>query len=297
MDTHRPTRRCAPTESVGQRAAEPLTVLAQSVESLRPDGAPPAWAEIYGTEASPERVRWHDGLDTLTGFVAPPDCFAVAAVGNGWARHLDNPTPGPDPIVAPGERRRCRVVFLLTRSGHAAGYLRAGPETLIHEPATQGRIPDLIRRCLGLPTPPPEETTAGFLARLWLNNIVGAGEQTATTGPLTWDSAAQLHPALQVAAEAGLTLKPDQVLPALRVAADAWTWSHLARQAAQPGWLRDLLPDGAGAWMDEGILSRSLLGIVPPLESLLEGDKPFITGSTAMRLRVVLGELGVTANP
>jgi hypothetical protein len=83
----------------------------------------------------------------------------------------------------------------------------------------------------------------------------------------------------------------------LRVAADAWTWSHLACQAAQPGWLRDLLPDGVGGWMDEGILSRWLLSLVAPLESLLEGVKPIITASTAMRLRVVLGELGVTANP
>ena len=251
MDTHRPNRRCAPTEppchqGASQTTAAPLTVLAHSVESLRPDGAPPAWVEIHGTQTSPDRVRWHDGLDTLTGFVAPPDCFAVAAVGNGWARHLDTSTPSPDPIVAPGDRRRCRVVFLLTRGGHTAGYLRAGPEILIREPASLGRIPDLIRRCLGLPTPPPEETTTGFLARLWLNNIVGVGAQTGIMGPLTWDTVTRLHPALQVAADAGLTIGADQVLPALRLASDAWTWSRLARQAGERGWLLDLLPAGAG---------------------------------------------------
>ena len=132
------------------------------------------------------------------------------------------------------------------------------------------------------------------MARLWLNNIVGVGEHPGLTGPLTWDTVAGLHPALQVAAEAGLTIGPDQVLPALRLAADAWTWSRLARQAAQPGWLRDLLPAGAGGWMDEGILSRWLLDALPSIETLLEQVTPIATADTAIRLRRVLEELGVT---
>ena len=165
MDTHRhatPTQDTRGQENSASHApVEPLTVLAHSVESLRPDTAPPAWVEIFGTQTDPTAVRWHDGLDTLTGFMAPPDCFAIAAVGNGWARHLDTSTPGPDPLVAPGGRRRCRVVFLLDRTGQAAGYLRAGPDIVIPEPATQGRIPDLIRRCLGLPTPHRKKAPPG----------------------------------------------------------------------------------------------------------------------------------------
>ena len=291
MDTTHPARRCAPATPPSR---EPLTVLAQSVESLRPDGAAPGWAEIYGTQTDPQQVRWHDDLDTLTGFVAPPACFAVATVAYGWARHLDTPTPTPDPIVEPGGRRRCRVVFLLTRDGDAAGYLRAGPDVLLHEPATQGRIPDLTRRCLGLPTAPPEENTAGLLTRLWLNNIVGAGGQSRITGPFAWETVIGLHPALQVAAEAGLTIEAHQVLPALRVAVEAWTWTRLTRHAAEPGWLHDMLPVGAGGWMDEGILSRWLLASLPPLEALLEEVGRIVTPSTAMRLRVVLGQLDAT---
>ena len=49
--------------------------------------------------------------------------------------------------------------------------------------------------------------------------------------------------------------------------------------------------------MDEGILSRWLLDSLPPLESLIDRVTPTVTAHTAMRLRVVLGELGVTARP
>lgn len=116
-------------------------------------------------------------------------------------------------------------------------------------------------------------------------------------GPFEWDTVARLHPALQVAADAGLTIGPDQVLQAFRVAAEAWTWSRLACQAAQPGWLRDLLPAGAGGWMDEGILSRWLLDTLPSIATLLEQITPITTTATAARLRVVLDHLGITADP
>ncbi len=269
-----------------------MTVLAQSMESLRPDGAPPAWAEIIGPLARPDQARWHDDLDTMMGFVAPADCAAIVTVGSGWARNLNEAPTDSDTVLGPGERRRCRVVFLLTRSGDVAGYLRSGPAILIGEAPTVGRIPDLVRRCLDLPTPPPEESTAGLLAVMWLAHIAGAGARSA--GRLTWQAVAALHPALQVAAAAGIAVPPEQAVAALRGAADAWSWSHLARQAAQPGWLADLLPAGAAGWMDEGILCRWLLDSLPSIASLLDQVTPLLTAATAMKLRVTLGQLGVT---
>ncbi len=99
MDNHRTARpsprnpHTTPRPQARRSApANPLTVVAQSVESLRPEGAPPAWAELIGPEANPTQVRWHEGLDTLMGFAAPGDCHAIAAVGYGWARHLGTVT-------------------------------------------------------------------------------------------------------------------------------------------------------------------------------------------------------------
>jgi len=295
MDTHRPTRHGEPTQphcqhgSARQSGAEPLTVLAHSVESLHPEGSPPAWAEIIGPTANPTHVRWHNHPDTLMGFVAPAECHAIAVVSSGWAANLTE-TPPSDVtlLVAPGERRRCRVVFIMTRTGETAGYLRAGADIVIDEAPTVGRVPDLVRRCLDLPTAAPEESTAGLLARLWLTNIAAAQRDA---DPLTWPSVARLHPALQAATEAGITIAADQIIAALTVAADAWSWTHLAAQAAEPGWLADLLPAAPAGWMDEGILSRWLLNTLAPIDSLLEHVTPRLSAAAAVTLRTTLHQL------
>jgi hypothetical protein len=277
---------------VNDTLPDSLTRLAQSMESLQPAGAQPAWVEIIGPLDEPERVRWHPDLETMVGFVAPATCHAIAAVGYGWARHLEELSPGGGVAVpAPGERKRCRVVCLITRSGEMAGYLRTGPQVIVDEPPTVGRVPDLMRRCFGLPTPPPEETTDGILARMWLGNVLGAGEQATT--PLTWPTVAALHPAVQVAAQAGLTIPLDELTRILRVAAETWSWSHLSQQVAEDGWLAELLPEGAGGWMDEGILSRWLLASLADVDSLLAEVTPLIAPAAARKLRVTLRRLDV----
>lgn len=200
------------------------------------------------------------------------------------------------PLLAPGERRRCRVVCLMTRSGDMAGYLRAGSTILIDEPPTVGRIPDCIRRCFGLPTPPPDEPTDGYLARMWLSNVLGEsalGEGAQAGGRLSWTAVVRLHPAMQVVTQAGLTVPPAQLVRILRAASDVWSWSYLVQQAAAPGWLADLLPTGAAGWMDEGILSRWLLASVSGMDHLLDQVTPLMAPSSAKRLRTTLGQLGV----
>ncbi len=155
-----------------------------------------------------------------------------------------------------------------------------------------GRVPDIMRRCFGLPTPGPEESTDGILfARLWLGNVLDAGEQAAA--PLTWSTVFRLHPAVQAAAEGGLTIAPDEVVRALRIAGEIWSWSCLTEMAAEPGWLSDLLPEGAGGWMDEGILSRWLLASMSGIEALLTHVGPLITPAAARRLRRTLNRLDV----
>jgi hypothetical protein len=269
-----------------------LTQLAQGVESLRSAEAPPAWAEITGPLERPSHVRWHPDLDTLIGFVAPVDCQAIVAVGSGWARNLATPAPSGEALLAPGERRRCRVVCLMTSVGEMAGYLRVGSELLIDEPPTAGRVPDLIRRAFRLPTPPPEESTDAFLAHMWLANILGAGRPSRPL--LSWKTVVGLHPAMQVAAGGDMGVVVDDNLGAcLRKAAEAWSWAFLAQQATEPGWLRNLLPEGAAGWMDEGILSRWLLNSLAGVDSVVPRISPLITPVAAMRLKATLNQLGV----
>jgi hypothetical protein len=279
-----------PTTTTAGGSEVTLTQLAQSLESLRPVDAPPGWAEITGPLHRPRQMRWHSDLDTLIGFVAPNDCQAIGVVGSGWARNLAVAAADATPLLAPGERRRCRVVFLMTRSGDLAGYLRAGSDLLIDQPPTVGRVPDLICRALGLPTPPPEESTGGFLAYIWLVNVLGVAGRSPT--PLTWTAVIHLHPAMQVAAGAGI-ISSDDIVASLRVASDAWSWSFLTQEASESGWMRDPLPPGAAGWMDEGILSRWLLNSLGEIEPLVDRVTRLVAPTAAETLRATLRHLGV----
>jgi hypothetical protein len=288
---------------VNDTLTDTLTVLAQSVESLQPAGAQPAWAEIIGPLDLPEQVRWHPDLETLMGFTAAPGCDAIAAVGYGWARNLDadelrrlGAEPGGCPsLLAPGDRRRVRVVCVMSRGGDMAGYLRDGPTVLVDEPPSVGRVPDLLRRCFALPTPPPTEPTDGLLARMWLSNVRQAARECAE--PLAWPAVIGRHPAIQVATEGGLAVPPGELVAALRTASSIWTWTYLTGAAASPGWLADLLPPGAAGWMDEGILSRWLLDAMASVRTLVDQVTPSIAPGAARRLRVTLGRLDLLNGP
>jgi hypothetical protein len=228
----------------------------------------------------------------MVGFVAPAGCDAIAAVGYGWAHGMEDGGPPPAvEILAPGERRRVRIVCLMTRTGAIAGYLRDGTNVLIKEPPTVGRVVDCMRRCFRLPTPPPEEPTDLFLAVIWLNNVRGVAQRTAE--PLTWQAVGRLHPVIQVVTDHGIEVGPLQLPRVMRIGADGWSWSYLLAQAAEPGLIADLLPPGASGWMDEGILSRWLLDSVTGVDRLFEQVEPLLQPTAAKRLRSTLKQLGV----
>lgn len=269
-----------------------LTRLAQSMESLQPAGARPAWVEIIGPLENPQQVRWHPDLETMVGVTAPSSCQALAAVGYGWAQPLDDDCP----LLRPGERRRTRVVCLLTRAGDMAGYLRDDATILIREPPTVGRVPDLMRRCFGLPTPPPDQPSDALLAAIWLQNV--AARAHTVTRALTWRDVARLHPVISVAAGDGIVVPNAQFPRILAVGAEAWNWSYLLAQAATPAcWIADLLPDGAVGWMDEGIFSRWLLDAVGHPDRLFPRVRPHLEAAAASRMHSTLTRLGVLPPP
>jgi hypothetical protein len=269
-----------------------LTRLAQSMESLQPAGAQPAWAEIIGPLESPDHVRWHPDLETMVGFTAPPPCQALASVGYGWAHPMDDDCP----LLQPGERRRTRVVCLLSRAGDMAGYLRDSTSVLIREPPTVGRVPDLMRRCFGLPTPPPDQSSHAVLGAIWLNHIGARGD--IADRALMWREVAELHPVIAVAAAGGVEVPAAQFARIIELGAEVWNWSHLLSQATTPGcWVADLLPDGAPGWMDEGIFSRWLVDALGHPARLLPRVVPYLEAAAAKRLRSTLTRQGVLRLP
>jgi hypothetical protein len=207
-------------------------------------------------------------------------------VSYGWARPLDDSCE----ILRPGERRRARVVCLMTRAGETAGYLRDNSTILVREPPTVGRVVDLMRRCFGLPTPPPELPSDVLLAHMWLNNVLSRASRAPRL--LAWREVALAHPVLEVAAAGGVVVPAAQYPRIMEVGAGIWDWRYLLTQAAAPGWLADLLPEGAGGWMDEGIFARWLLAAIPGADQLLDRIVPLIEPTAAKRLRSTLTRLG-----
>jgi hypothetical protein len=271
-----------------------LDRLALGLESLRPVSSPPAWAEITGPLDDPASVRWRDGFDDIFGFVAPPGCDAVAVVANGWGRGLESGQPGSIGVLEPGERRRIRVVCVVTRSGEVAGHLRSGSQLLLDQPPGAGRMLDCLLRCFQLPTAAPAVSTDWLLAAMWLSNVTRSA--AARPGCLTWQQVAALHPALQVLDMAGEATPLDQLLVVLRAAAKGWNWTYLRHQAATDSTLAAALPPGTAQWMDEGMFSRWLADTWRAPGELLPELVGLLAPAVAGRLRRTLEELGVAGD-
>lgn len=98
-------------------------------------------------------------LDALLGFVAPDAWSALGTVCHGWAsRNLDTrPSRASD-------RVRVRSLHMVARDGLEIGGLRLEGGGLSLQELVVGTVPDALRRCLGLATPPPPGPPAGLYA-------------------------------------------------------------------------------------------------------------------------------------
>jgi hypothetical protein len=237
----------------------------------------------------------NDPIGELVGFVAPDafDIFGVAFVGR--ARH-----------VLTGQRdERAVAVHLRTRAGlglqrlHLAGNEpintpMSGP-AVIESPASTtptdqssasseprepadvtddvhlvGRVDDVVARALGLPTVPPQHTTADLWSRLWLDRLLAA----ALLGyqPHDWFGAAALHPAVELIGPAGIDDEHwavdhlDELVSALHSA----TWSDLRQQAIDAQLPADLAIEAVHPeWHDTGSFSREVVLPFLPVEAAL----------------------------
>lgn len=198
----------------------------------------------------------------LAGVTAPASWSAFGIRASGRARRLDEPH-------AP--RERTAATFLVDRSGEEASVLRIG--AVVSEPRgpAAGTIPDVARRVLGLPTPPPDVAPATLWTALWLDRVLETWSRPADRRPLTasWGAVAVLHPA--VAAPGPLDERaladPAALVAAARSHAAATSWADLRRSPqplALPGGA--LEPEVAG-WMDDGFFCRWSLGAFPPVEA------------------------------
>jgi hypothetical protein len=210
--------------------------------------------------------------EVLTGFTAPLDWSAVGVVGRGRSHRLDDSSDSDDETAAPfGDQERLGFAYLVARDGaSASACTRADGTTWDHsatglDGAAEGRIDDVLRRTLGLPTHPPPAGPIELWARVWLDQVLEA----ASARPArrwSWPAVALLHPAAQLVLDdlSGRRSEVVESMPRLAVVlANGRSWADLRTGYASGTWVAPAIPPDVAAWMDDGIFSRWLLDGLP----------------------------------
>lgn len=188
----------------------------------------------------------------LAGLVAPSSWTVFGLQVHGTGHHLDE-----------GTRHRTTTTFAVDRSGDEAALLRQGEDCMEPGPGAEGTIPDLCRRVLGLPTPPPPARTRLLFALAWLDRLLEAWSDPMRRRALmtSFTSVAALHPAVPSGGEP--PSGPAELAAMAVEHAAAWPWARLRAEPAT------LVPPGGGlpapvaAWMDDGAYARWLFGAYP----------------------------------
>jgi hypothetical protein len=214
----------------------------------------------------------------LLGWVATADCQAVGMVATGRLRPIEGAPAG---AVDPADDR-VRMVCLVSRAGDVAWKMGLPDGSESGETPSEGRMLDCLRRCFGLPTPPPPASPARLQAAAWLAAIFEQAQ--GARRPLSWSEVSRLHPVARVL-DGDLHGDCSTVLPGLiRLAGSAWTWEDFRQHAQGDPAVRDVINPELAAWMDDGMFARWVLSCLPAPDELLVALRPHLTPSAARRL-------------
>ena len=273
----------------------------------------PTWLRIFEDPGSATGLRIDSaaGPIGLLGWRAPEDCLAVGMVATGRGRLLGTETYAgaaedasedradgvaegnalAERFNAAGGVLPMRMACVVSRSGEIGWWMELPDGTAHTDPPGEGRMLDVLLRCLGLSTSPPVEPASEIHTAAWLASVIEGGVSSARR--LTWSDVERLHPLALVLSgdlDFALIATDDEAAEArreladlVRISASAWSWEEIRVQAAG-GELEALIDAGLAAWMDEGMFSRWLLSIVPTIDQLLEVAVPMLVPSAARRL-------------
>ncbi|HEX6394019.1 MAG TPA: hypothetical protein VFZ97_11290 [Acidimicrobiales bacterium] len=266
----------------------------------------PTWLRIFEDPEEDSGLRLEADDDSLGffGWVAPEACLAVGVVATGRAT-----VSGEQSTSVTGESGTCesdalstrvndaggvlplRIACVVSRSGGLGWWMELPDGTRRSDPPRAGRLLDVLFRCLGLPTSPPEVPASEIHSAAWLASVIEGG--LASDRRLTWSDVERLHPLARVLSgdlelhigksDDGDGVAQEELEDLLRIAAAACSWEEIHLQAVE-GELDAFIDADVAAWMDEGMLSRWLLSMIPPIDQLLEAARPLLVPSAARRL-------------
>ncbi len=246
----------------------------------------PMWVRVLDPPGGAEgdfSLAVSDEPNDLMGWVATEDCQAVGVVATGKMR----PLPGAPAGFLDAPIESVRMACLVTRKGEVAWQMKlpdgVGPLCETAElPPSEGRMLDCLRRCFGLPTPPPPVGPALLQVIVWLAAIL---EETGRARPpLTWSEIARLHPVARVLS-ADLGGPGSELMTGLmRMAGSAWSWDDLRLQAQRDEFLEGIIEPELAGWMDAGMFARWVLSDLPSADEMFRVVRPYLTPSAARRL-------------
>lgn len=204
----------------------------------------------------------------LAGFTAPPEWAIFGLDVRGTAHHLED-----------GTAQRSRTVHLVHRGGEEATVLVRddGPPEALPGPGI-GLLPDLCRRVLGLPTPPPPVATRTAFAVAWLDALLRDAAEGPPTGWESFPEVARRHPA---AVGRPAPADPAELAALARAHAERWTWRALRAAPEVLPAPEGVLPRAVTAWMDDGAFARWCVGGFPDPEVLAHDVVSLLPARTA----------------
>jgi hypothetical protein len=224
-----------------------------------------------------------DLVGALVGFVAPPDWEAMAVVVHGRAWLLDDRSVDPSPV---------RLTHVVDRDGRVASVVRhQGRPPADPIGPGEGRLVDVCRRALGLPTPPPPEDSTELWALMWLDNLLARVARGERIRGLV--AAAHAHPAIELVAEHEPRLLDEAIGRLVRLGTLLGTqrsWPNLRRAAAAGEWDVERLTAEGAAWMDDGLFARWVLADFPPVDDYLAELSQLLAEPVVDGVRGVLSE-------
>jgi hypothetical protein len=258
-----------------------VDVLLDAVGDVVAAQGQPTWVRVFGpgeADGDDFSVGFCSEPDALLGWVATPDCNAVGVVATGRLHVL----PGAPPQTEGLGCDRIRIACLVARTGNAASKVVLPDGRTVDQAPTEGRMLDCLRRCFGLPTPPPVGGPGRLQTVAWLAAIFERAQ--GARRPLSWSDVARLHPVARVIGGDLDGSGSPSVAGIVRAAGSAWSWESLRHQAAESDDLRDLVDPELAAWMDEGMFARWVLEGLPSPEEMLAALRPRLSPSAARRL-------------
>jgi hypothetical protein len=217
--------------------------------------------------------RRHD----VWGWTAPATDAAVGVVATARLRSLDESAEIPARL-RPGLGGGIRTSCLVTREGEIGWDMRLPDGSYFRETPSEGRMLDVLRRTLGLATPPPQVPPGRLVAIIWLLTIDRMSRHWP--GRMNWSDVLDANLGAGQMAEAVPDADGETLI---RVLASRRTWEDYRQTTVALG-ERGLCDPALAAWMDEGMFCRYVLGELPPLEQLLAEVRPRLVPAAARRL-------------